>query len=194
MVRVTKGAVAQSHPPSWIPSRYHQCRHQHGAPHSITTQDSEPIQTRHGASSRCSSRQLHFHVLSRVSTVPCCACAHRPTGNRRNANVCVIFCHRIDIKTPRARAKEYTLLIIRRRIRRTLSVIAASSITRKSNVLVYFVTQPPDILIPICLPVSVCSYISTPLMPLDTSNPRTHLLKFATVRQTILSLNWLILA
>ena len=39
--------------------------------------------------------------------------SHRPTGNRREANACVIFCHRIDIKPPRAKAttRRYWLCI-----------------------------------------------------------------------------------
>ena len=63
------------------------------------------------------SRSVHTasHVQMCVVTAPFpravtrvnrarCACARRPTGNRRDANACVIFCHRIDIKTPRAQA------------------------------------------------------------------------------------------
>jgi len=62
------------------------------------------------------SRSVHTasHVQMCVVTAPFpravtrvnrarCACARRPTGNWRDANACVIFCHRIDIKTPPAR-------------------------------------------------------------------------------------------
>jgi len=56
------------------------------------------------------------------------AFAHRPTGNRRKANACVIFCHRVDIKPPRAKATtvhSVTLLIMRHQVRCNLPVINA---------------------------------------------------------------------